>query len=195
MKPRNRKRGGSGRSKYPAKGALIKGMSKRLADAAFKDGLHAIVKDFAGVCVLYHGDRPHYVGLINLDRKVHPSTINAGQWEWMKRYRVWEANRTIFLFPENWLEPEPRDDKTRNLGGRVNQHLKDRHRNKWDGFCIFRIKRVAFLKDLETLLVRIAESPGDRPTGHVSNDSNLPKVLRKVHRQRGRALRRIEKAL
>jgi hypothetical protein len=25
---------------------------------------------------------------------------------------VWEANRKIFLFPENWLEPEFRDDKT-----------------------------------------------------------------------------------
>ena len=34
------------------------------------------------------------------------------QWQWMKRYRVWEANRKIFLFPENWLEPEFRDDKT-----------------------------------------------------------------------------------
>lgn len=34
------------------------------------------------------------------------------QWEWMKNYRVWEANRKIFLFPENWIEPELRDDKT-----------------------------------------------------------------------------------
>ncbi|MGE3163992.1 MAG: neuraminidase-like domain-containing protein [Planctomycetota bacterium] len=50
--------------------------------------------------------------LLNLEPKVHPSTINAKQWEWMKRYRVWEANRKIFLFPENWLEPEFRDDKT-----------------------------------------------------------------------------------
>jgi hypothetical protein len=50
--------------------------------------------------------------LLNLELKVHPSTINSGRWEWMKRYRVWEANRKIFLFPENWLEPEFRDDKT-----------------------------------------------------------------------------------
>jgi hypothetical protein len=50
--------------------------------------------------------------LLNLEAKVHPSTITAKQWEWMKRYRVWEANRKIFLFPENWLEPEFRDDKT-----------------------------------------------------------------------------------
>jgi hypothetical protein len=50
--------------------------------------------------------------LLNLEPHVHPSAINAKQWEWMKRYRVWEANRKIFLFPENWLEPEFRDDKT-----------------------------------------------------------------------------------
>jgi hypothetical protein len=30
----------------------------------------------------------------------------------MQRYRVWEANRKIFLYPENWLEPELRDDKS-----------------------------------------------------------------------------------
>jgi len=50
--------------------------------------------------------------LLNMEPQVHPSVINSKQWEWMKRYRVWEANRKIFLFPENWLEPEFRDDKT-----------------------------------------------------------------------------------
>lgn len=51
--------------------------------------------------------------LLNLEEpRVAPSTIDSKQWEWMKRYRVWEANRKIFLFPENWLEPEFRDDKT-----------------------------------------------------------------------------------
>ena len=34
------------------------------------------------------------------------------QWKWMKNYRVWEANRKIFLYPENWLEPELRDEKS-----------------------------------------------------------------------------------
>jgi hypothetical protein len=50
--------------------------------------------------------------LLNLERDVSPSAVDSKQWEWMKRYRVWEANRKIFLFPENWLEPEFRDDKT-----------------------------------------------------------------------------------
>jgi Tc toxin complex TcA C-terminal TcB-binding domain/Neuraminidase-like domain/Salmonella virulence plasmid 28.1kDa A protein len=34
------------------------------------------------------------------------------EWEWRKNYRVWEANRKVFLYPENYLEPELRDDKT-----------------------------------------------------------------------------------
>lgn len=50
--------------------------------------------------------------LMNLEPRVSPASVNAQQWEWMKRYRVWEANRKVFLFPENWLEPELRDDKS-----------------------------------------------------------------------------------
>ena len=29
-------------------------------------------------------------------------------WQWRTRYRVWEANRKVFLYPDNWVEPEPR---------------------------------------------------------------------------------------
>ncbi len=50
--------------------------------------------------------------LMSLEKNVSPKALNADQWEWMKRYRVWEANRKVFLFPENWLEPELRDDKS-----------------------------------------------------------------------------------
>jgi hypothetical protein len=31
-----------------------------------------------------------------------------GEWEWLKNYRVWDANRKIFVYPENWTEPELR---------------------------------------------------------------------------------------
>jgi hypothetical protein len=26
-------------------------------------------------------------------------------WESAKNYRVWEANRKVFLYPENWIDP------------------------------------------------------------------------------------------
>ena len=50
--------------------------------------------------------------LMNLEPHVSPTAIEAKQWAWMKRYRVWEANRKVYLFPENWLIPELRDDKS-----------------------------------------------------------------------------------
>ena len=37
---------------------------------------------------------------------------NWNQWKWMRNYRVWEANRKVFLYPENWLESDLRDDKS-----------------------------------------------------------------------------------
>ena len=37
----------------------------------------------------------------------------ATQWnEWRKVYRVWEANRKIFLYPENYIKPELRGGKS-----------------------------------------------------------------------------------
>ena len=50
--------------------------------------------------------------LMNLEDDVHLSEEDAKQWAWMKNYRVWEANRKVFLYPENWIEPELRDNKT-----------------------------------------------------------------------------------
>lgn len=36
----------------------------------------------------------------------------AEEWIWRKNYRVWEANRKVFMYPENWLLNETRDDQT-----------------------------------------------------------------------------------
>ncbi|WP_371223413.1 neuraminidase-like domain-containing protein [Roseovarius sp. 2305UL8-3] len=43
---------------------------------------------------------------------ISPSRIPADEWEWRKNYRVWEANRKVFLWPENYMLPELRDNKT-----------------------------------------------------------------------------------
>jgi hypothetical protein len=41
-------------------------------------------------------------------------TLGAiNEWQkWRKWYGIWEANRKIFFYPEDWMEPELRDDKT-----------------------------------------------------------------------------------
>ncbi len=55
---------------------------------------------------------------------IRPDLI--AQWRtWRKWYRVWEANRKIFLYPENWIEPELRDDKTPFFRDLETQLLQD----------------------------------------------------------------------
>ncbi len=52
--------------------------------------------------------------LMSQEPDVDPS-LDQGhwkRWEWMRNYRVWEANRKVFLYPENWIEPELRDNKS-----------------------------------------------------------------------------------
>jgi hypothetical protein len=44
---------------------------------------------------------------------VPPSSVDANEWEqWRKNYRVWQAAVDVFLFPENWIDPTTRDDRT-----------------------------------------------------------------------------------
>jgi len=56
--------------------------------------------------------------LLNLEQSedgnthVLPTDIPESEWHWRKNYRVWEANRKVFLWPENYIEPDLRDDKT-----------------------------------------------------------------------------------
>lgn len=53
--------------------------------------------------------------LLNLEKDILAKTdldSKWKQWKWMKQYRVWEANRKVFLYPENWIEPELRIEKS-----------------------------------------------------------------------------------
>ena len=40
------------------------------------------------------------------------AVIPRDEWDWRRHYRLWQANRRVFLYPENYLEPGLRDDKT-----------------------------------------------------------------------------------
>jgi ABC toxin-like protein/neuraminidase-like protein len=43
---------------------------------------------------------------------VSVNLIDRQRWNWMQRYRLWEANRKVYLFPENWIQSSLRDDKS-----------------------------------------------------------------------------------
>lgn len=51
--------------------------------------------------------------LMNLEPAVKTGN-DAGwaEWEWMHSYAVWAGAREIFLWPENWLEPDLRSDSS-----------------------------------------------------------------------------------
>ncbi|HAK78015.1 MAG TPA: hypothetical protein DCM71_14170 [Runella sp.] len=49
---------------------------------------------------------------LGLEKGISVNALDRPRWEWMQRYRVWEANRKVFLYPENWIESNLRDDKS-----------------------------------------------------------------------------------
>lgn len=65
-----------------------------------------IVQAIASVQLLVHR------GLLNLEPNLFIDENDKLEWQWRKNYRVWEANRKVFLYPENWIEPTLRKNKT-----------------------------------------------------------------------------------
>ena len=150
MVVRNRKK--HRRHRASTRGALIKGMSRRLpsellSSEVFAEHLQKMMRRYAGIYALYRKKRLYYIGL------------------------------------------------TRNLLGRIKRHLKDRHKGKWDSFTIFRIQRVKYLKDIETLVTRVADTPGNRQKGKVPQDADLNRVLHQVLKDHKRTIREMERVL
>lgn len=64
-------------------------------------------------------------------------------WKWMGKYRVWEANRKVFLWPENWIEPELKKDRSPFFKELENELLQ----NEVDQYSV----EAAYMKYLEKL--------------------------------------------
>ncbi|KAK1958584.1 hypothetical protein LY78DRAFT_726532 [Colletotrichum sublineola] len=50
--------------------------------------------------------------LLGLENEVSKTSLVREQWQWRQQYSLWEAHVKMFLYPENWLEPSLRDDKS-----------------------------------------------------------------------------------
>ncbi|MCC3474017.1 MAG: peptidoglycan-binding protein [Microcoleus sp. PH2017_15_JOR_U_A] len=100
--------------------------------------------------------------LLNLEPQIQPTAINSKHWQWMKRYRVWEANRKIFLYPENWLEPEFRDDKTHLFEELEGTLLQSDISNDLAEDAFFNyLKKLEELARLEIVTMYLEEKPLD----------------------------------
>lgn len=64
-----------------------------------------------------------------------------------------------------------------NLMGRIKHHLKDRHKGLWDRFSVYVTQRNEHVKQLESLLLRIATPAGNRVKGNFGGSANLYRTL------------------
>jgi hypothetical protein len=82
---------------------------------------------------------------------IYLAADKVAQWKsWRKWYRIWEANRKIFLYPENWIEPDLRDDKTPFFKELETQLLQDEVNDKTAEDAMFSyLERVSEIGRLE----------------------------------------------
>lgn len=138
--------------KRSKKGALIKGMTRKLPralieDTTFRKQLKEIMRGYAGIYALYKKNKLYYVGLAS------------------------------------------------NLFWRIHWHQRDRHAQKWDSFVIFRIKRVGYLKDIETIVLHLIDTPGNQVKGKVPRDADIHRIIKRVVSDQSRKVNQMKKAL
>ncbi len=66
-----------------------------------------------------------------------------------------------------------------NMMRRINQHLKDRHKGKWDGFSVYLTNASDHIRPLEALVLRIVSPAGNRTSGRLRGAEDLFRTLRR----------------
>jgi hypothetical protein len=65
-----------------------------------------------------------------------------------------------------------------DLERRIKWHLKDKHKGKWDRFNLYMIKKTDHIREVESLLIRIAEPEGNKLRGKLGGSKNLGRDLK-----------------
>ncbi len=72
----------------------------------------------------------------------------------------------------------------KNLRGRLNHHLRDRHSKSWDRFSVYLTIESDHLRELEALAIRVASPKENRQMGKLRKSQDLKRLLRKLVKQR-----------
>lgn len=67
-----------------------------------------------------------------------------------------------------------------NLRRRIKQHLRDKHAGRWNRFSLYLVRKVDHIKEIEALLLRIADPTGNKQSGLLRGATNLDRKLRKM---------------
>ena len=60
------------------------------------------------MCLLGGGEIDYPIRMRKIQKPGTTRGKTETDWKWRKNYRAWDANRRIFLYPDNWIEPELR---------------------------------------------------------------------------------------
>ena len=71
-----------------------------------------------------------------------------------------------------------------DLRRRIKWHLKDKHSGKWDRFSLYIIRKTDYIREVEALLLRIAEPKGSRVRGKLGRSKNLERELQRAVKQK-----------
>lgn len=66
-----------------------------------------------------------------------------------------------------------------SLRGRLNTHLRDRHGQSWDRFSVYLTIGDKHLRELEALVLRIVDPPGNKQKGKFAKSENLIRRFRR----------------
>ena len=125
---------------------------------------HGTIQLFVQRCLM--GLEPKAAADVNNDKSWE-------QWKWMKNYRVWEANRKVFLYPENWIEAELRDDKSFLFTELENELLQNelteftaeealiKYLEKLDNIAFLEVVATWYQSDIKTMHVFARTKGGD----------------------------------
>jgi hypothetical protein len=73
-----------------------------------------------------------------------------------------------------------------NLRTRLKHHLKDRHSDSWDRMSVYLTIGDKHLREMESLLIRVVNPPGNRQKGRFSGAENLERPFRRALDQKHR---------
>ena len=66
-----------------------------------------------------------------------------------------------------------------NMMNRVNHHLKDRHKGKWDRFSVYLTDDAEHIRLLEALLLRVINLEGNRVKGRLRGAQDMARILKR----------------
>jgi len=78
-----------------------------------------------------------------------------------------------------------------NLLKRVEDHTKDPHRYRWDKVSFFVIDKHRYSKDIETIILRIANPKGNGTRGKFEKHFELQDKLNKIRREMKELIKKV----